>query len=119
MTEKQRKERQRKAYENRDAILPRDVLLLKCTRIDDEMAWFDFPEGALGTRRHHDGNSVREPLDINVGDSVRLFCYEQSVQANGYGLFVDYTFGVEEAGEKFIINGPDAQTLERLKGGER
>lgn len=106
MTEQETKDRQRRAYENRDGILPGDVLTAKCARIEDPYAIIDFGENALVL-------SQPEGSEIKAGDTIRLRCRAQTVRANGYGLYVDYQFTVEATGELCTISGPDAQSLVR------
>lgn len=106
MTEQEKKGRQRRAYENRDSILPGDVLTAKCARIEDPYAVIDFGENALVL-------SQPEGVAIKTGDTIRLRCRAQTVMANGYGLYVDYQFTVEATGERCTLAGPEAQSLVR------
>ena len=106
MTEQERKDRQQRAYENRDSILPRDVLYMTCTDANSQHAFFDLPSGTLPISQQ--GSEI-----IRKGDCVKITCASQIIKANGYGLFVDYEFTVYETGISVIINGPDAQSLVR------
>ena len=106
MTEQERKDRQQRAYENRDSILPRDVLYMTCTDANSQHAFFDLPDGKLPISQR--GSEI-----IRKGERVKITCTSQVVKANGYGLFVDYEFTVHETGCEIIINGPDAQSLVR------
>ena len=103
---------QRRAYENRDAILPMDKLRIRCTGVTkysggEVIAEFYLPnDGPLWMK-------PPEGMEIKTGDVVTLMCIAQRVSANGYGLFVDYRFNVEGWSKTCIINGPDAQSLEK------
>lgn len=106
MTEQEIRERQQRAYENRDSILPRDVLTMTCTDADDKHAYFRFPSGETLTISQDKASSY------TVG-KVKITCETQVVKANVYGLFVDYGFAVSDTGDHVTINGPDAQSLVR------
>ena len=105
MNEQEMKERQQRAYDNRDSILPRDSLYMTCADADNEIALFDFPGGPLAV------SQGKEP--ICKGNCVKITCVSQTIKANGYGLFVDYGFTVLPTGGFVTINGPDAQSLVR------
>ena len=106
MTEQEMKNRQRRAYENRDSILPRDVLYMTCSDADSQYARFAMPSDTLTISQS--GKEI-----IRKGERVKITCASQIIKANGYGLFVDYEFFVYETGGTVIINGPDAQSLVR------
>jgi hypothetical protein len=106
MTEQETKDRQRRAYENRDSILPRDVLYMTCSDANTQFAMFEMPGDTLTIRQS--GKEI-----IRKGERVKITCTSQIIKANGYGLFVDYEFTVYETGGTVIINGPDAQSLVR------
>ena len=106
MTEQKIRERQQRAYENRDSILPRDVLTMTCTDADDKHAYFRFPSGETLTISQDKASSY------TVG-KLKITCETQVVKANVYGLFVEYGFAVSDTGDHVTINGPDAQSLLR------
>lgn len=106
MTEQEMKDRQQRAYENRDSILPGDVLYMTCSDANTQFAMFELPGGTLTTGQS--GNEI-----FRKGERVKITCTSQIIKANGYGLFVDYEFAVYETGGTVIINGPDAQSLVR------
>lgn len=106
MNEQEMKERQQRAYDNRDSILPRDVLYMKCSDANSQYARFEMPGDTLTISQN--GNEI-----IRKGERVKITCTSQIIKANGYGLFVDYEFRVYETGGNVIINGPDAQSLVR------
>lgn len=104
MTEQEIRERQRRAYENRDNIVPRDILYMVCTDANSQHAMFEMPGGTLTISQA--GQEI-----IRKGERVKITCTGQIIKANGYGLFVDYEFTVYATGGSVIINGPDAQSL--------
>ena len=113
MNEKELRDRQRRAYENRDMVQPGDILILRCTGIrtgcaTESYAVFPLPDGELVIDQ-----SLKSP--ILKGESVSFRCTEQSVKANGYGPFVDYRFTVEKTGGSCIIDGANAQTVAEKK----
>lgn len=105
MTENEQKESQMRAYENRDSILPGDMLYMPCASADNEFALFDLPSGTLAIAQGKEG--------ICEGERVKITCVSQTVKANRYGPFVDYGFTVDPTGGYVTINGPDAQSLVR------
>ncbi len=106
MNEQEMKERQQRAYDNRDSILPRDTLSMVCSDASSEYARFKMPSETLTISQG--GKEI-----IRKGERVKITCASQIIKANGYGLFVDYEFTVYETGGTVIINGPDAQSLVR------
>ena len=109
MTEQERKDRQQRAYENRDSILPGDILKTKCTGVDRESQCFAI--------RVQSGDLFLSQWNANIqpGDIVALRCVQQTVMKNAYGLYVDYHFIVDAEGNGLgcCISGPDAQSLLR------
>lgn len=106
LSEQEQAQRQRRAYENRDSILPGDVLYMTCSEADSQYARFDLPGGMLTISQS--GSEI-----IRKCERVKITCTRQIIEANGYGLFVNYEFAVYETGGSVIINGPDAQSLVR------
>ena len=106
MNEQEMKERQQRAYDNRDSILPRDTLSMVCSDASSEYARFKMPGETLTISQG--GKEI-----IRKGERVKITCTSQIIKANGYGLFVDYEFAVHETGGTVTINGPDAQSLVR------
>lgn len=106
MTEQEIRERQQATYDNRDSILPRDVLYMTCSDANSQHAMFEMPGATLTISQT--GSEI-----IRKGDRVKITCAKQIIQENGYGLFVDYVFTVYETGASVLINGPDAQSLVR------
>ncbi len=98
--------RQRKAYENRDSILPGDRLLIQVSGVTDDAVELKMKYSSLWIDQ-----TKKDPL--KPGQTLTLYCYEQRIARNGLGLFVDYQFALEDLGV-VIINGPDAQRLQKL-----
>ena len=102
MTEQEQAARQRRAYENREDILPGDRISLRCIRAGAEAAFFQLESGELAC--------CQEPgKELKAGDVLHLACTAAAIGENGYGPFVDYVFRARETGHTVIINGPDAQ----------
>ncbi len=120
MTEQEIRERQQAAYDNRDSILPGDILKTKCantlsvaipnrytgTQDTENYLVLHLPSGAF--------NIEQKPGKyIRIGEDISLRCERQIVLLNAFGFVVDYEFVVSETGAKCTINGPDAQSLVR------
>lgn len=113
MTEKELRERQRRAYENRDAVQPGDIFTLRCGKTSkgvavEGYALFPLQEGELALEQ-----IPGKPIE--QGELVSFRCEEQTVKANGYGLYVDYRFTVEKTGGSCVIDGANAQAASEMK----
>lgn len=105
--EQEAKQKQERAYRNRDSIRPGDQIRAFCTKATREFGEFRMMNQTL---------SITQPPDqrFKKGHAETLTCYEVRIGRNGYGLFVDYYFEAPDIGQ-VIINGPDAQWLRELQ----
>ena len=116
LTEKQKDEIQRRAYENRECIQPRDTVVMICTEADDEDCQFKLKSGDVLWCEQPVNKLTGEPMEkIVKGEKIRMWCSEVIVASNGRGRFVDYRFKPERMWNTVLINGPDAQALEVIK----
>ena len=107
MDEGYQKDRQRTAYENREAIQPGDRLTLICSEADSMTASFPVGDSVLIAKQ--------KERPFRPGDPLRIECRTRTVGSNCLGPFVDYEFTAKELDSVIRINGPDAQTLAEIK----
>lgn len=105
LTGQEQEARQKRAYINRECVSPGDMIALKCSRANDDLAYYVLPSGDYLVSPQDPGKEVK------AGDVLHLDCTAVTIGANGYGPFVDYTFKARETGHTIIINGPDAQAM--------
>ena len=115
LTEKQRAVRQRKAWEARESIQPRDIVRMKCTYADESLFRVPMKNGGyLMCLQPYDRLFDRPMELVKAGDVLEMWCSAIIVKSNGYGRFVDYEFYCERIQRTVTINGPDAQALEKV-----
>ncbi|MBQ8708488.1 MAG: hypothetical protein IJ523_10415 [Succinivibrionaceae bacterium] len=115
LTEKQREERQRRAYEARESIQPRDILRMKCDYADESLFRVPMKSGdCLVCSQPYDKLNDKPMEPVKAGEVLEMWCSAIIVKCNGYGRFVDYEFYCDRIRHTVIINGPDAQELEKV-----